>query len=139
MKMKVQDLRAFPLVLLDSWKCCHAGGAAWKMSESGLILSGPWMSGTYEKEAPPHLVTTGGQALSKGLDRADFVILDQLRQTAVWLTVSRYDELSFLILGDDKMTAPVVAPLEEKEGRWDESEAEKKQLNSVQQIEWPYL
>lgn len=79
-------------------------------------------------QVPPHLVTAGGQALSKGLDGADLVVLYQLCETVISLTVSWYGKLPILILGDDKMAAPVVAPLDKKE--CDESEkAAKKQFN----------
>jgi len=61
-------------------------------------------------------VTAGDQALSKRLNGADLIVLYQLSQTAEQLTVSSYDKLSFLILGDDKMAAPVVAPEEETVG-----------------------
>ena len=66
------------------------------------------------QQASPHLAAAGGQAFSKGLDGADLVVLDQLGETLVGLTVSRYYELPVRVLGDDKMAAPVVAPLEEK-------------------------
>ncbi len=60
-----------------------------------------------------HLLKTGGQVFIEGLDGADFVILYQLRQAAVCLTVSCEEELPLIILGDDEMATPVVAPLEE--------------------------
>lgn len=43
-------------------------------------------------------------------------MLYELCETAVGLTVSRYDELSILILGDDEMAAPVIAPFFERGG-----------------------
>lgn len=66
-------------------------------------------------DAPlPHLVTTGSEVFSKGLDGAGFVVLYQLCQACVCLVVSRYDKLSILVLGNDKMATPVVTPWEEK-------------------------
>lgn len=59
-------------------------------------------------------------------------MLYQLCEAAVCLTVSWYDKLSIYILGDDKMTASVVAPVEEMQGRWIRKALEK-QLNNVQQ------
>lgn len=42
-------------------------------------------------------------------------MLDQLGETAVCLRVSRYDKMSVLILGDNKMAAPVITPWEKAE------------------------
>lgn len=61
----------------------------------------------------PHLVAAGRQVFSEGLDGADLVKLYQLRQAVVCLTVSSHRELSMLVLGDDKMAAPVLAPSKE--------------------------
>lgn len=69
----------------------------------------------FYKPWQPHLITAGGQIFSKGLDGADLVVLDQLGETAVRLRVSWYDKVSVLILGDNKMTAPVVTPWEKAE------------------------
>lgn len=83
---------------------------------------------------PPHLITAGGQVFSKGLDGADLVMLYELCETVVSLTVSWYHELPTFILGNDKMSTPVMAPLEEMYGQWDKSERQKgKQLNSAWQ------
>lgn len=49
--------------------------------------------------------------LSEGLDGAQPVMLDQLTEASVRLTVSRYHKLSRRVLGDDEMAAPVAAPL----------------------------
>lgn len=74
------------------------------------------------KKALPHLIAAGGQAFSKGLDGADLVMLYQLCETMVRLTVSCYHELPRVILGNDKMAAPVMAPLEEMYWQWDKSQ-----------------
>lgn len=66
-------------------------------------------------DAPlPHLVTTGSQVFSKGLDGTGFVVLYQLSQACIRLVVSCNDKLSILVLGNDKMATPVVTPWEEK-------------------------
>lgn len=62
----------------------------------------------------PHLVTTGSEVFSKGLDGAGLVVLYQLCQTCVGLVVSCYDKVSVVVLGNDKMPTPVVTPREEK-------------------------
>lgn len=79
-------------------------------------------------DGPPYLVTTGSQVFSKGLDGAGFVVLYQFCQAPVRLTVSCYDELSILVLGDDKMATPVMTPCEEKKKTpsRDESETERR-------------
>lgn len=72
-----------------------------------------------------HLVTTGGQVFSKRLNGAELVKLNQFRQTVVCLTVSCYHELAIFVLGNDKMAAPVTAPLEEIHTQKDKSERQK--------------
>lgn len=68
-------------------------------------------------DGSPHLVTTRSQVFSKGLDGAGLVVLYQLCQAPVRLTVSCYDELSILVLSDDKMATPVMTPCEEKKNQ----------------------
>lgn len=53
-----------------------------------LKLMVTWADIASSTPPPPHLITTAGQVFSKGLDGADLVVLDQLRQAAVRLTVS---------------------------------------------------
>lgn len=73
----------------------------------------------------PHLVTTGSQVFSKWLNGAELIKLNQFRKTVVCLTVSSYHELAIFVLGDDKMAAPVMAPLEEIHNQKDKSERQK--------------
>lgn len=68
---------------------------------------------------PPHLVTTGSEKFSKGLDGAGLVVLYQLSYTCVGLVVSCYDKLAVLVLGNDKVATPVVTPMEVKaQSQW---------------------
>ena len=88
---------------------------SWKCLTKFLIEGGrKEQINTYIKFFILHLIKVGGQIFSKGLDGADFKMFHELCEAFVCLTVSCYDKLSVLILGDDKMAAPVVSPLEEK-------------------------
>lgn len=94
--------------------CCLSSVWDFRLTQTGLDRGTlPSQSQGQRLGRATHLETAGRQVFPERLDGAELVKLNQLRQTVVRSTVSSHRELTPLVLDDDKMAAPVVAPSKE--------------------------